>query len=219
MNKKLIFSTVLLHFMIVLVGISILPNPIPVHYNIAGQIDRMGSSLELLLLPCTSLLVTVVPFFFEKRLFKRNNSTFLSYLIAGLNVFFMFLSIQFIMDAYTFSKKGIQAELFIEKFTIPASGLLFILLGNYMPKVKNNNFIGLRTSWSMHNDVCWYHSQRLGGISFILLGFALLLICPFLPFTHQLLFFFISMITVLIIDTYGSYRIYQKYKDKEDLIK
>lgn len=219
MNKKLIFFTVLLHFMVVLVGISILPNTIPLHYNIEGQVDRMGSSLELLLLPCTSLLLTVVPLFFEKRLFHRNNTTFLSCLFSSLNLFFTFLSIQFIIDAYTFSKEGIQAELLIERLSIPASSVFFIILGNYMPKVKNNGLIGLRTSWSMHNDVCWYHSQRLGGISFILLGFILLCVCPFLQFTHQLLFFFISMIIVLVIDTYGSYRIYLKYKDKEVLVK
>lgn len=42
-------------------------------------------------------------------------------------------------------------------------GALFILLGNYLPKCKQNSVIGVRTFWTMKDTDNWYKTQRLAG--------------------------------------------------------
>ena len=53
-------------------------------------------------------------------------------------------------------------------------GILFILLGNYMPKIKQNYTFGCRTPWALNDGHNWNRTQRMGGITFIVVGVTLL---------------------------------------------
>ena len=53
-------------------------------------------------------------------------------------------------------------------------GLLFILLGNYMPRIKQNYTFGCRTPWALADEHNWNRTQRMGGITFVVMGVALL---------------------------------------------
>lgn len=58
---------------------------------------------------------------------------------------------------------------------IPAMGLLFIFVGLMLNKAKRNYFIGIRTPWTLANDVVWQKTHRLGSKLFILAGILTLL--------------------------------------------
>lgn len=60
-------------------------------------------------------------------------------------------------------------------------GLLFVILGNYLPKVEQNGFVGVRASWTRNNKDVWQKSQRISGILMVICGF-ILLVSSFLPF-------------------------------------
>jgi uncharacterized membrane protein len=49
----------------------------------------------------------------------------------------------------------------------PAFGLFFILTGMMVRKAKRNFFIGIRTPWTLANDVVWDKTHQLGGKLFI----------------------------------------------------
>ena len=51
----------------------------------------------------------------------------------------------------------------INEMTFAAIGLMFIVLGNYMGKVRKNFFIGIRTPWTLASDEVWNRTHRLGG--------------------------------------------------------
>lgn len=220
-NKTLIIIT-LVHCVIAFIGISMLPDTIPAHYSITGEIDRMGSRFELLLLPAITTLLNIIFLYFQKRITQattrgENGTKYVSLISSLVNLLFLILTVLMIAQAYLYTHNDINVSNIVKRFLIPSCGLLFILLGNYLPKFKNNGIIGLRTTWSMHNDLCWYHSQRLGGIAFMLLGFFVILVLPFFDFGYQLILFLFSTLIVTSIATYGSYRIYLKYKDQVDL--
>ena len=59
--------------------------------------------------------------------------------------------------------------------SLSAVGLLFILLGNYMPRIKQNYTFGCRTPWALADEHNWNRTQRMGGFTFILIGAATLL--------------------------------------------
>ncbi len=49
-------------------------------------------------------------------------------------------------------------------------GVLFIFLGNYMPKNARNYSFGVRTPWSLDDDENWAYSNRIGSICFMVTG-------------------------------------------------
>lgn len=53
-------------------------------------------------------------------------------------------------------------------------GILFIALGNVLPRVEPNWFVGIRTPWTLSSDTVWRKTHRTGGWTFFLGGCALL---------------------------------------------
>ncbi|HEX4560442.1 MAG TPA: SdpI family protein [Gemmatimonadales bacterium] len=52
-------------------------------------------------------------------------------------------------------------------------GILFIALGNVLPRVEPNWFVGIRTPWTLSSDTVWRRTHRTGGWTFFLAGCAL----------------------------------------------
>jgi uncharacterized membrane protein len=53
-------------------------------------------------------------------------------------------------------------------------GGLFIVIGNYLGKVRRNFFIGIRTPWTLASDEVWARTHRVGGWLFVLAGIAII---------------------------------------------
>ena len=51
-------------------------------------------------------------------------------------------------------------------------GLMFLLLGNYMPKFRQNSFMGIRVKWTLENEANWNATHRFGGKVWVAGGFA-----------------------------------------------
>lgn len=49
-------------------------------------------------------------------------------------------------------------------------GMGFILLGNYMPKIKRNYTFGCKTPWALDDDRNWRLTHRFCGVAFVLAG-------------------------------------------------
>lgn len=90
-------------------------------------------------------------------------------------------------------------------------GLLFIVLGNYMPKTTRNRTFGIKIKWTMGNDENWQKTHRLGGIlSFV--GGIIVLITALLPFEIIVAVMFAVVAAVVIVPTIYSYTLYRKHK-------
>ena len=42
-------------------------------------------------------------------------------------------------------------------------GILFAVMGNYMPKFRRNSTMGIKTAWALADDENWYATHRFGG--------------------------------------------------------
>jgi uncharacterized membrane protein len=56
----------------------------------------------------------------------------------------------------------------------------FIVLGNIMPKTRNNGVVGVRISWSMYNDNTWRKLNRFGGYVMIIAGILTIITAAFM---------------------------------------
>ena len=54
-------------------------------------------------------------------------------------------------------------------------GIVFIALGNYMPKLQQNYTVGIKLPWTLNSIENWNRTHRLGGKLFILGGFLLII--------------------------------------------
>jgi uncharacterized membrane protein len=62
-------------------------------------------------------------------------------------------------------------------------GLLIVVIGNFMSKVRRNLFFGIRTPWTMSNDTVWERTHRIGSVLFFSLGIVIVLASLFAPLT------------------------------------
>ena len=55
-----------------------------------------------------------------------------------------------------------------------AVGVLLIGLGNLLPRVRSNFFIGIRPPWTLSSDRVWTRTHRVGGYAMVLAGLAVM---------------------------------------------
>lgn len=90
-------------------------------------------------------------------------------------------------------------------------GVIMMILGNIMPKVKMNSMIGLRTTWSMKNEITWKKSQKFGGISFIIVGILIIITNLFTKAPISIFLSLAILILSLPFDIYYTYEVAKKY--------
>lgn len=188
-----------------------LPDTVATHFNTDGLPDRYSSKIVLLELGVgvpilLYLLLTFIPFIdpFRKKIEKNYNIFFLFRDIAI--AFMVFMMILDIISA----KEGIfRSDLFGIGF-----GLLFILMGNYLPKLPRNFFFGIRSPWTLASDVVWYRTHRISGGLFVAAG---LLIIILTLFKIELFVSLIVVLTPLIVFTafVYPYSLYRKLQKEE----
>ena len=76
-------------------------------------------------------------------------------------------------------------------------GVLFIILGNYFKTIKSNYFIGIRTPWTLENELVWKETHKLGGKIWFAGG--LLVIVSSLVFKEKINFIIFMAITTIMV--------------------
>lgn len=80
-------------------------------------------------------------------------------------------------------------------------GLMMIVLGKYLGKIKKNWFMGIRTPWTMSSEIVWNKTHQVGGVLFMIFGIVIIA-APFLPETIALILFF-GYTIVMLAGTFG----------------
>ncbi|MGL4344218.1 MAG: SdpI family protein [Cellulosilyticaceae bacterium] len=149
-----------------------LPEQIPTHWNTAGQIDSYGSRyfalftaiLPILLLGLFLVLPKIDP---KKDAYSKHAKAY--YVCMLLITLFMIV----IHWATVFVALGFNLSI---SMIVPAGvGILFIILGNYMPQIRPNYTFGIKVPWALNNPDNWRATHRFGGYCFILGGILMLL--------------------------------------------
>lgn len=199
-------------FLAILLGVYFyfnLPELVITHWNFAGQADAWGSGkfqsiFFPLLIIAMYLLFLFMPYLDPK---KERYEQF----IKVYHIFKNIILGLFLIIFLTVGLNNLGYNLPVD-IVIPAMiGLLFIVTGNYLGKIKPNWFMGIRTPWTLSSEEVWNKTHRFGGKMFILAGL-LMILEAFLPLSWKLPVF-IAMIAVLLLGTIGySYVVYLKEK-------
>jgi len=88
-------------------------------------------------------------------------------------------------------------------------GAMFIFIGNYLPKCKQNKTIGIKIKWTLLNEENWNATHRFGGKIWFLGGLSFI-ISAFFPHTPQLISLFVLIVVLSVIPAIYSYIYYKK---------
>lgn len=183
-KKIILYCLMVLPLAVVLIALQFLPDQIPAHYDLNNQVTRWGSKYETLIFPAFIILFGFFMLGMAKISTKqegtgRNNENVC--IVAGITVLILFNAMTgyFLYTDFNKVENLSSVVLDINQLVFGILGISMIMIGNVMPKVRMNSIIGLRTSWSMKNETTWKKSQRFGGISFIVSGIVIVVICVF----------------------------------------
>ena len=153
-----------------------MPEEVPIHWNWAGVADGFGpkwSALATGLLPLGLLLLfRVLPSIDPKgENFEKFQPIWYGMVLATV-LFGCAISWLSELAVFGILQDGSGATGLLVGGGV---GLLFILLGNYMPRIKQNYTFGCRTPWALADEHNWNRTQRMGGFTFIVIGAATLI--------------------------------------------
>lgn len=181
-----------------------LPEMLPTRWNFKGEIDGYTSKFSAIVyLPLILFAATLFSGFVTKE-DPKNAENKPKIIRLSLVMLPIFSNILVISSMYIALGNKLNITMLIKLFI----ALVFIILGNYMPKLKKNYTIGIKTPWTLHDDEIWQKTHRLGGKIMILQG---LLILVTLLLNNSYLFF--AIICFSLIPLIYSYLLYL-YKKK-----
>lgn len=209
-NKlQLIISTVLMLLPIAF-GVIVwdkLPEKIAIHWGTSGEADGFaGRPVAVFALPLVVLaihwLCVLVTSLDRKN--KGKNEKAQSLVLWICPVLSLFLNGITYLAAF---KKDINTTVFVLFFI----GALFVVMGNYMPKVTQNRTIGIKIKWTLQNEGNWNATHRFAGKIFVA-GGVLVMIAAFLPTPYPSIASGIILAAVVIGTALYSYIYSRKHK-------
>jgi uncharacterized membrane protein len=162
------FSLIALALIVGLVLYTRLPDPMPSHWNAAGEVDGyMSRFWGVFLMPI--IMVVLVPLFFaipHIDPLKANIAKF-----RGVFNWFIVAFVVYMLFIYGLTLAAALGYQFnMTYMLLPVVGLLFIGIGYMMEKAKRNFFIGIRTPWTLSSETVWDETHKLGAKMFMIAG-------------------------------------------------
>ncbi len=212
-NKKITIFTSILCILPVILSLQLysrLPGEIAVHWNSLGEADRyIPKALAAFGLPVIFLLINL---YSKIRLFNDPKSENHSMALRLISIWIIPFVSLILIPITLFMSLGVNIP--IVMITTLATGILFIVMGNYLPKSHQNYVMGIKLPWTLDNVDNWNKTNRLAGYLMIV-GGMLILAGGFFPGMSTGLGISLTVIAAILIVTipFGySYMLYRKSK-------
>jgi uncharacterized membrane protein len=188
-----------------------LPNQIPTHFNIEGKPDAWGGPSSIFLGPGIMGAVSVFIYVlmsnlksFDPKKYDESNDTLYSN-FAVLTVAFLSVLSSIIIYSSTHSDQTNVGNLIL-----PLIGISFAGLGWYMPKFKQNYFVGFKLPWTLENETNWNETHKVAGKIWIYGGLFQTVVTLLLPMKFSFIAFILATAVMVIIPSVFSYRLFKK---------
>ena len=209
----------------------IFPDTIPVHFDIYGIADRWGSKYEMLLLPIMSVaslfMFEGISRFYRRRLTKeisdkqkseiRSNLSVLNIVTWTMLLLFLIMNAFFLYTSYSqvYPEKNLP-EFDVMKAVCITMGIVFMVMGNYMPKTRRNSTIGFRIPWTLYSDTTWNKSNRFASYVMMITGAIITIAALFVKgITAPIVMLTLVLISIVIMSVYA-YTVYCDERKKEN---
>lgn len=147
-----------------------LPELVPVHFNFSGQADNWaGRPFAVFALPGFFFICQLVCVFAILHDPKGEN-------IGGkmISILLWVLPVTSMVVGMCIYASALNLKVDVAVICMTMLGVLHIVLGNVMPKLRHNYTIGIKTPWTLSDPENWYHTHRVAGWSMVTAGLLIL---------------------------------------------
>lgn len=208
-NLKTIITTSLVTSLPMFAGFlmwSKLPEKLPTHWNFAGEIDgRSGKTFAVVFIPLIMLAAHLICTVATSIDPKNENFNFK---VFGL-VLWICPILSILCSTATYAAAlGFDVKV---EFIIPLfMGILFLIIGNYLPKCKQNHTIGIKIPWTLKSEENWNKTHRFAGFVWTL-GSVVIIVGAF--FKDAVVYTtFVPIAVMVIVPMIYSYIYYRKHR-------
>ena len=209
-NKRKLLLSCLVVLLPILVGLLLwnkLPDNMTTHWGADGAADGHGSKAMVVFLPSSILLAVhifaLVITGLDKNIHNQTKK-------AQAIIFWIIPCLSLFVGGLIYGV-AFGMEMHLARFLPAFLGVLFALMGNYMPKVKQNHSLGIKITWTLQNEENWVKTHRFAGKVWFV-GGLVMIAAPFPPMTWQLWVLPIILIITMALPFICSYRIYKAHK-------
>lgn len=175
---------------------NLLPDQVPTHFDLAGNVDTWSGKSTLLFLPGALgvgiyLLMLLIPVLDPKRKIQQMGDKYYTFRFL-LTFFFSIFAIYLLYVSKTGTMKS-------PAMLVALVGVLFAILGNYFQTVRPNYFIGIRTPWTLENEEVWKKTHRMGGRLWMAGGMLMAVLAFIIPGNLVLAIVLGVLLTILVV--------------------
>ena len=204
-KKTLILSSLvlLIPMIVALILWNKLPDPMPTHWNIHGEVDGWGSkAITVFGLPGLMLVLQWVCVFASMADPKHRNyhpkmMKLALWICPAIGLILSFLVYPAAMG-YSVPVEVIMPLLL---------GVLFIIVGNWLPKCKQTYTMGIKLPWTFASEENWNATHRFGGKIWVIGG----ILCLLTAFLGNFWILMVILAAMVILPTVYSYLYYRKH--------
>ncbi|MEI4525047.1 SdpI family protein [Priestia megaterium] len=190
-----------------LIALPHLPATMPIHWGANGEADGFATKINAMILTVGIMVLIYFIIAFVPRIDPRKEnykyfSKTYNILLNAVLLLFFFVNMSTILQ-------GLGYNVPMSYIAPIMAGLVFIIIGNYLQRVRSNYFMGIRTPWTLSNETVWKKTHRLSGKLFFI-GGLLILISAFLPDGYKSVIMWGSIVLCVAIPYLYSYVAYKK---------
>ena len=177
-HKKTLILTTILTLLPMVIGFIFwnkLPNKIATHFGSNGEPDGWSSkAVAVIGLPLLLTGVHLACFFItladpkkqhiDPKLFKL--------------ILWLCPVVSWFGNGSTYAH-ALDVELNVTNIAMVLLGLMFIIIGNYLPKARQNYTVGIKLPWTLHDEENWNRTHRLAGKLWMVCGFLFVILAFF----------------------------------------
>ena len=143
--------------------------PVAVHFGPDGQPNGYQSrDMAMVLMPALTLVTLIGCLRILPRLLPKSASLERSKTVYGIIMLAVTALLVVCFAGIVMTAAGNAPDTL--RIVSVGTGLLFILIGNYMPKMRRNWVMGIRTPWTLADERVWDKTHRFAGPLFMISG-------------------------------------------------
>lgn len=147
--------------------------PVAIHFGLDGTPNGyQPRDTALLLMPGIALVLLVLLLWVLPAIMPKNTPIGRSAGAYGA-IIMAVVAIQVVIQAaLVLHAAGVPLD--VGKVAFAGVGLLFVIIGNYLPKIRKNWIAGIRTPWTLSDERVWDKTHRAAGLWFVIGGLVML---------------------------------------------
>lgn len=212
-NRSYLIITTLITILPMLIGIALwnrLPDQVPIHFNDAGEADNWSGKVGAIfgifsfIAACHLLCAFVTAADPRKKAISDKVYRLILWICPVCS---LFAAVMIYGSALNYS---INASLICHLFL----GILFIAIGNYLPKCRQNYTIGIKLPWTLADADTWNATHRIAGPIWMAAGL-LMILMTIAGAVHSLLLLAVILAATLIPCIYSFFYYQSRHKDEK----